>query len=105
MAAGDRYSTSCAKGGGEDAALSFKLAASANLQVDFAQFGNHVFGLFDNKGQAYACDAGPKACQVTNGQVTGKVLFSGLQAGEYYLIVEALSAGNEGSVVMKLSAK
>jgi hypothetical protein len=103
--AGDRYSATCAKGGGEDAAVSFKLAAPANLQLDYAQFGNHVFGLFDNKGSAYACDVSSKGCQTTNGQAMGKVTFTGLQAGEYYLIVEALSSGNEGSVVMKLSAK
>ena len=105
LGAGDKVATSCANGGGEDAVLGFSLASSATLQVDFAQFGNHVFGLFDNKGGGYACDAAPLACQTSLGQPTGKVLFNGLAAGEYYLVVEAVAGGSEGSVVMKVSAK
>ncbi len=77
----------------------------ANLHVDFAQFGNHVFALYENKGIGFACDAAPLACQVSNSQPSGKVMFSGLKAGEYYMIVEASAGGSEGSVVMQLSAQ
>jgi hypothetical protein len=103
LGAGDSAASSCAKGGGEDVVLGFTLATPANLIIDFAQFGNHVLGLFDNKGNGYACDAAPLSCQTTAGQAMGKVFFTGLAAGEYYLVVEAVASGSEGSVVMKLS--
>jgi hypothetical protein len=105
MGAGDKVATACAQGGGEDYVFGFSILNPASLQVDFAQFGNHVVALFDNKGAGYACDAVPLACQQTLGQPTGKLLFSALKAGEYYLVVEAVAAGSEGSMVLKLSAK
>jgi len=105
VGAGDENSPGCASGGGEDYVAGFTLVNPANIQIDFAQFGNHVFALYSNKGTGYACDAAPLACQVSNNQPSGKVQFAGLQAGEYYLVVEAASAGSEGSVVMQVSAK
>jgi hypothetical protein len=105
MGAGDRVASSCAQGGGEDAIVGFTLVNSGSLEVDYAQFGNHVLAVFENKGTGFACDAAPIACKTTAGQPMGKILFGGLSAGEYYLVAEAVSGGSEGAVVMKLSAK
>jgi hypothetical protein len=105
--AGDQQNPGCASGGGEDYVFGFTLVNAGSLQIDYAQFGNHVFALYNNKGQGQACDAAPVAgaCQTTNSKPSGKVQFSGLLAGEYYLVVEAASAGSEGSVVLQLLAK
>ncbi|MCK5799143.1 MAG: hypothetical protein KAI47_18245, partial [Deltaproteobacteria bacterium] len=103
--AGDSVAAACANGGGEDSVVAFSLAELANLQVDFAQFGNHVFAIYEDKGQGFACDAAPIACQASNGQATGKVLFSALKPAAYFLVVEASASGSEGSVVMQLRAK
>jgi hypothetical protein len=100
----DKTAAACAQGGGADVVLGFTLVNPANLTVEFAQFGNHVLALHDNKGAGFACDAAPLACQPTQGQPMGKVSFSGLKAGEYYLVVEANSASSEGSAVLKLTA-
>ncbi|MBW2733636.1 MAG: hypothetical protein JRH20_14705 [Deltaproteobacteria bacterium] len=102
---GDTSSTSCAQGGGEDAVVAFTLAERSNLQIEYAQFGNHVFAIFEDGGQGFACDAMPISCQASNGQATGKVLFSGVDPGEYYLVVEAVASGSEGSVVMQIAAQ
>jgi len=103
--AGNKASTGCAQGGGEDSIVSFSLLNSATIQIDYGQFGNHVFALFENKGPGYACDMAPIACQRSNGQPMGKVTFSGVKAGDYYLVVEAVATGSEGSAVMRMSAK
>jgi hypothetical protein len=103
--AGDKAATSCAQGGGEDGVVSFSLAEGANLQIDYAQFGNHVFAIFDDKGQGFACDAVPRKCQTSNGSPTGTLSFNGLPPGQYFLIIEAVKSGSEGSVVMQVRAK
>ena len=103
--AGDRNSASCALGGGEDAVASFTLAESADLALEFAQLGNHVFAIYEDKGVGYACDAAPIACQSGTSQATGKLLFPSLPPGQYFLVVEAISGGAEGSVVMRLAAQ
>jgi hypothetical protein len=103
--AGDGVAASCANGGGEDAVVGFTLAELANLQIDFAQFGNHVVAIYEDKGTGFACDAAPVACQPTNGQATGKVQFSALKPGQYFLVLEASAGGSEGSVVMQVRAK
>jgi hypothetical protein len=103
--AGDSNSAGCALGGGEDAVVSFRLPQQATLEIDFAQLGNHVFALFDDRGVGYACDAAPLACQTSDGQVSGQVVFASLQPGDYHLVVEAVASGGEGSVVMQLAAK
>jgi len=105
MGAKDSFSTTCGQGGGPDGVVSFSLAAPANLQVDYAQFGDHVLGLFDSKNTALPCDVSQRQCQATSGQPMGQLSFSSLPAGDYSLIVEALSPGDVGSVVLKLSAK
>lgn len=103
--AGDGVSAACALGGGEDSVVAFTLAELATVQLDFAQFGNHVFALYEDKGQGFACDAAPLGCQASNNQPTGKVQFSGVKPGQYFLVVEASAAGAEGSVVMQLQSK
>ncbi|MCA9673080.1 MAG: hypothetical protein KC503_46125 [Myxococcales bacterium] len=99
--AGDSNSASCALGGGEDAVVGLALPAAGTLEIDYAQFGNHVLALFNDKGTGFACDAAPVSCKATNGQSAGKLTWSNLPAGAYYLVSEAVSSGAEGSVVMQ----
>ena len=103
--AGDSETPSCSKGGGEDVVLGFTLKNKATLNVDFAQFGNHTFSVFSDKGTGYACDAAPVSCKDSLGKVSGTVSFGSLAAGQYFLVVDAVSAGSEGSAVLKLTAK
>jgi hypothetical protein len=103
--AGDSNNPGCAQGGGEDYVVGFTLANPANLKLDFAQFGNHVFALYEDKGTGYACDAAPVSCQTSNAKASGSVQFAGLKSGQYFLVIEASKGGSEGSVVMQLSAK
>ena len=103
--AGDSATATCAKGGGEEVVLGFTLPGAADLTVEYAQFGNHVLGLHKNKGTGYSCDASPVSCVASKGSSTGKHVFKNVAAGEYFLVVDALSSGHEGSVVMKVSAK
>ncbi|MCC6746556.1 MAG: hypothetical protein IT371_02795 [Deltaproteobacteria bacterium] len=101
----DDQATGCALGGGEDSVVSLALPMKGDVTVDFAQFGNHVLALYKDGGPGFACDAAPVACQTTAGQPVGKVVFKGVQAGQYFLVVDAAAKGSEGSVVMQLSGR
>ena len=102
---GDSVKTSCAPGGGQDYVLALQLVGQQDLTVSYAQFGSHAFALYENKGGGYACDAAPLTCQSTAGQSLGELTFSGLAAGDYYLVVDALSQGQEGPLVVEVSAQ
>jgi hypothetical protein len=95
----DKSKTSCAKGGGAEQVIALTLAEPSLLQLNYAQFGNHVVALFQDKGQGTACDAHPIACSNTLGQALGQVAFGGLSAGQYFLVVEADQPGLEGSAI------
>ncbi len=104
--AGDSQNAGCSSsssGGGEDFVVAFTLATDSDLHLEYAQFGDHAFAIFENNGPGFSCDALPVACQPASGTAMGKVTFNKLKAGEYFLIVEAAKSGDEGSVVMKLS--
>jgi hypothetical protein len=106
LGAGDDHATSCAQGGGEDYVVGFSLNNdTSTVKLSFAQFGNHVFSLYSDKGVGYSCDETELSCQSSNNQPTGNILFKNLKAGQYFLIVESAAAGSEGSVVMQLSAQ
>ncbi|MCB9557585.1 MAG: hypothetical protein H6707_15865 [Deltaproteobacteria bacterium] len=102
--AGDQQTTSCGGSGGEDAVIGFTLPGPADLTVDFAQFGEHVLALFEDRGQGFGCDAAPVSCQSSGGQATGQVSFGQLKAGAYFLVIDA-KAGQEGSAVLQINTK
>jgi hypothetical protein len=98
--------TTCVtQAGGQDADVDFQLPARADLMLDWAQAGNHDFALYPNEGMLFACEAAaPLACIPSNGASTGIHTFSGLPAGLYHLVVDADAPGDEGGVVVQLSA-
>ena len=103
--AGDSAHASCAKTGGEEVALGFTLPGNADLTVAWAQFGNHVLGVYHDKGTGFSCDAAPVKCTPTSSKVSGTTTFKNLAAGQYFLLVDAYAGGQEGSAVLKISAK
>jgi hypothetical protein len=91
--------------GGQDADVDFQLPATADLTLDWAQAGNHDFALYPDEGMLFACEAtAPVACVPSAGAASGSKVFSGLPAGPYHLVVDADAPGDEGGVVVQLSA-
>jgi hypothetical protein len=105
--AGDNATaTTCvSQPGGQDADVDFSLPATADLTLDWAQAGNQDFALYPNEGMLFACEAGaPVACIPSVATATGTHVFSALPAGLYHLVVDADAPGDEGGVVVQLSA-
>ncbi|HSZ83594.1 MAG TPA: hypothetical protein VLA14_15010, partial [Polyangia bacterium] len=100
-------STSCVSApGGQDAVVDFQLPEPADVTLEWAQAGDHVFQLFSNEGTLFACEAGTAfPCVSSQGQSTGTTQFLGVPAGKYHLIVDADHPGAEGGVVLQLSGK
>jgi hypothetical protein len=103
--AGDDQQTMCASGsGGQDSDIDFELPGTADLLIQWAQFGSHDFELFANDGALFACDAGASlACITTNGLATGQQTIPRVPAGRYHLVVNADTAGAEGFVGLRIS--
>jgi hypothetical protein len=105
--AGDNATvTTCvSQPGGQDADVDFSLPATADLTLDWAQAGNHDFALYPDEGMLFACEAGPAvACVPSVATATGTHVFNALPAGLYHLVVDADAPGDEGGVVVQLSA-
>ena len=102
--AGDSNTTSCSTGGGEDYVVGFTLPKASNVTVDWAQFGDHVLALHEDKGTGYSCDAAPKTCFKTAAKSVGKTSFNNLPAGQYFMVIDAAAKGKEGSVVLQITA-
>lgn len=102
---GDKYKTTCATNSGEEAVIGFSMAKQGDVEVDFAQFGDHVIGLYADKGTGLSCSASPQGCQKTGGKASGKIVFKSVHIGKYFLIIDADKKGQEGSVLLKLTAK
>jgi hypothetical protein len=103
----DETQTTCvSSGGGQDGDLDFTLPARADLTLQWAQNGNHVFQLYTDDGSFLSCEAGTSlGCFPTNGVATGTKLISSLPMGRYHLVVDADHVGAEGGVAIQLSAK
>jgi hypothetical protein len=93
------------KPGGGNAVIGINLPAKANLRVDWAQIGNHVFAIYPNLGNGLVCEAGKVAgCVKSNNMGNGFATFGNLAAGKYWFIVAAASPGQEGSASLKFTA-
>jgi hypothetical protein len=103
----DQTQTTCvSSGGGQDGDLDFTLSARADLTLQWAQNGNHVFQLYSDDGSFLSCEAGTSfGCFPTNGVATGTKVISSLPMGRYHLVVDADHVGAEGGVAVQLSAK
>jgi hypothetical protein len=91
--------------GGQDADVDFQVPATADLTLNWAQVGNHDFAIYPNDGMLFACEADTVvACLPSAGAPTGAHVFGALPAGTYHLVVDADAPGDEGGVVVQLSA-
>ncbi len=94
-----------AQPGGGDAVVYINLPGQANLRVDYAQVGSHVFALYPDIGNGLICEAAPaQACTPSNGAQAGTVTYAALPPGEYWFIVAADKPGDEGSASLKFTA-
>ena len=91
--------------GGQDAVINFQLPALADLTIQWAQLGDHVFAIYADGGALLACDASTSlACFPTAGAFTGTQVFTRLPMGRYHLVVDAARPGSESGVDMRISA-
>jgi hypothetical protein len=106
--AGDNEThTACVSApGGQDGDVDFELPAKADLTIDWAQVGSHVFAVYSDDGMLLSCEAGTSfTCIPSGSQPTGAKIVTGLPAGKYHLVVDADKPGSEGGVALQLSGK
>ena len=104
-AKGNDQQTMCASGmGGQDADVDFTVPGTADLLIEWAQFGNHDLELFADDGALFACDAGASlACIATGGALSGQQTITRVPAGKYHLVVDADSVGDEGAIGLRIT--
>src|SRR5205814_305363 len=96
--------TPCAPGGGGMVVTEFTVAGGiAAVRMDYTQPANadHVFALF-RAGVNQACNQNPIDCFDPKAAPAGTHTWV-LPPGHYYLIVQAFTAGHQGSVTVTLS--
>ncbi len=93
------------KPGGSNANIFINMPSTANLQVDYAQVGSHVFAVYPYLGPGLVCEAAkPVACVASGGKQAGTAQFPNLAQGKYWFIVAADQPGDEGSASLKFTA-
>ncbi|MSP61993.1 MAG: hypothetical protein EXR72_17010 [Myxococcales bacterium] len=93
------------KPGGGNTVISINMPAKANLKVEYAQIGSHVFAIYPNLGVGLICEAGKAlSCTPSKGVGAGVVTFPNLLQGKYWFVMAADQPGNEGSASLKFSA-
>jgi hypothetical protein len=97
----DIYQVDCGGGGGRERVIAFELTGAADLELQWEQTGDHVFGLFEERGGA--CDTTLVSCFDPFGDADGITVFPRLQPAPYLLIVDAFDPGDEGSVTVWLT--
>ena len=101
----ETLTTCVSQPGGQDADIDFQLPATADLTLEWAQAGNHDFAIYPDEGMLFACEADAAvACVQSTAIAAGTHVFSSLPAGLYHLVVDADAPGDEGGVVVQLSA-
>jgi hypothetical protein len=96
--------TPCAPGGGGMVVAEFTVATdNTSVRLDFTQGAgaDHVFGLF-RAGINQKCEANPIDCYDPKSAPSGNHTWA-LNAGHYYLIIQAFTAQHQGSVDATLS--
>jgi hypothetical protein len=103
----DQKKSACVSGvGGADAVVGFELPGPTDLNVEWAQVGNHALVLYQADTLPMPCEANTLVdCHATAGTTTGSYLLPQLAAGKYYMVVDADTAGSEGGIVLKISGK
>jgi hypothetical protein len=94
------------KPGGGTGVVEMNLPAKASLTVDYGQLGktSHDIAIYPFVGNGLSCDAQKAvSCQAAAG--SGTLSFPNLAAGKYWIVVEADQPGDEGPIVLQLTAK
>jgi hypothetical protein len=101
----DMDGTPCATApGGKEEVIDFEMPGKGDMEIDWAQVGNHDFALYQNISDQLGCAAGPLVtCVPSAAAQTGKIPLPGLAKGKYHLIVVADKPGAEGGVVLQIS--
>jgi len=91
--------------GGDAAVVQIRLTANADLNLTYNQIGKHDFQLYTRAGAQLACDAGSATgtCTKSVANTTGTTSWTNLPLGTYYLVIEADSPADAGSVNIALS--
>lgn len=89
---------------GADAVVGFSLPGKTDLTIEWAQVGNHALVLYRGDNAPLPCEANALVdCRATAAATTGKYVLEGLDAGQYYLVVDADSATSEGGAILQIS--
>jgi hypothetical protein len=100
----DRYRPTCsANVPGGDTAIAFTLPEAGGVEVGYQQTGGTIFSLFQAPGPGLNCDANQIACAFEE-QRANAVAFTEQPAGNYILIVKAISQMQEGQLTLQISA-
>ncbi len=96
--------TPCAPGGGGMIVGKFTLTEETDVTLTYTQPAgkDHVFGLF-RAGVNQPCAANPLSCYDPKSEPTGKNTYPSLDAGNYYVIVQAFAPASQGMVTVTLS--
>ena len=98
-----QYDTGCAsQDTGSEHVLAFVLDAAGDLRLDWTQTGDHVFGLYAERGGE--CVEHAIDCFDPAVAPTGSTAFPRLEPGNYLLITDAFAPGSEGDVTVGLTA-
>jgi hypothetical protein len=91
--------------GGDTAVIELTLTAAANLTLEWNQIGDHDFQLFTFEGTQLPCDAGATVgtCKKSNDAPSGMTSFTNVPKGQYYLVIQADTPSDAGSVNIALS--
>jgi hypothetical protein len=113
----DRFHPSCAGAStGGDVTIGFTLPEAGGLLLTYdqtdgrmPQVEGHAFGLFRLPDPGLSCDTNQRSCLFPSNKdgpsPTGSISFSSLAAGNYVLIVKAMSVAQEGPLkLLQLSA-
>jgi hypothetical protein len=106
MALDDQQATRCTSApGGQDAVVNFQLPALSDVNVRWAQLGNHALAIYADAGSLLACDASTSwGCFPTAAASSGGHVFTRLPAGRYHLVIDADHPGVESGVLLQVSA-
>lgn len=90
--------------GGADTVVEFSLPGKTDLTVEWLQTGDHAFVLYAEENPYLACEANTRIdCRASAGASSGKYTLTGLEPGNYFLVVDADKPGSEGGVILQIS--
>jgi translation elongation factor EF-4 len=89
--------------GGKDSVVDFELPGQADLEISFAQVGNHVLALYENGNSLLACEGNVLVdCHASKGVQQSTYTLKKLPAKKYHMVIDADKGGAEGGVVLQL---